>query len=127
MAHGDAIGDGDGAEFTRRAASGLHALLGGLGLAHQGDVAGRGLIPAAGYADEGLVDFLLRQPHGVIVRAVRRALRPLGDMARRQLRLVEFGHKVSLNRQKPGGLLLCRLSRSSRFWGWRLCATAYLR
>jgi hypothetical protein len=46
MAHGDAVGDGDGAEFARRAAGGRDALLDRLRLAHQRDVAGRGLVPA---------------------------------------------------------------------------------
>ena len=46
MAHGDAVGDGDGAELARRAAVGRNALLHRLRLAHQGDVAGRGFVPA---------------------------------------------------------------------------------
>ena len=57
------------------------ALLHRLRLAAQGDVAGRGLVPAGGDADEGLVDLLLGQAHGVVVGAVRRAGRPLGDVA----------------------------------------------
>jgi hypothetical protein len=60
MAHGDAVGDGDGAEFSRRAASGSDALFHGLRLTHQRDIAGRGLIPAGRHADERLMDLLCR-------------------------------------------------------------------
>ena len=41
----------------------------------QRDVAGRGLVPAGGDADEGLVDLVLGQPHRVVVAAMRRAIR----------------------------------------------------
>ena len=84
MPHGDAVGDGDGAEFARRAVGGDNALLDGLRLAHQRDVAGRGLVPAGGDADEGLMDLLARQTHRVIIGAMRRAGRPLGHMPARQ-------------------------------------------
>jgi len=40
MAHGDAIGHRDGAEFARRAARRSNAFLHRLGLAHKRDVAG---------------------------------------------------------------------------------------
>ena len=88
MAHGDAVGDGDGGELTRRAERLLHTALDRLGLAREGDIAGGGLVPACGHADEGLVDLLLGQPHGVIIAAMRRAIRPHGHVARRQARLV---------------------------------------
>src|SRR3990172_4058583 len=39
MPHGDAVGDGDGAEFAGRASGCRNALLHGLRLAHQRDVA----------------------------------------------------------------------------------------
>ena len=84
MPHGDAVGDGDGAEFARRAVGGDDAFLHGLRLAHQRDVAGRGLVPAGGDADEGLVDLLARQTHRVIIGAMRGAGRPLGHMPARQ-------------------------------------------
>ena len=58
VAHGDAVGHGDGAELARRAAGRRDALLDRLGLAHQRDVAGRGLVPAGRDADERLVDLL---------------------------------------------------------------------
>ena len=111
MPHGEAVGDGDGAEFARRALGGGDALLHGLGLAHQRDVAGRGLVPAGRNADEGLVDLLTRQPHRVIVGAMRGALRPLGHMPARQAGFIE---RLGVHRQNPAGIGLSalRLSRS---------------
>ena len=73
MAHGDAVGDGDGAELARRAVGGSDALLGGLSLTHQGNIAGRGLIPAGRHADERLVDLLGGEAHGIEVGAMGRA------------------------------------------------------
>ena len=81
MAHRDAVRDGDRAEFARRAAGLLHAFLGGLRLAHQRDVAGRGFVPAGRDADERLMDFRFGQTHGVIVGTMRRAFRTLGHVA----------------------------------------------
>ena len=54
MAHRDAVGDGDGGEFARRAAGCRDALLGRLGLARQRDVAGRRLVPGGDDADDRL-------------------------------------------------------------------------
>ncbi len=51
-----------------------------LGLAHQRDIAGRGLVPAGGDADERLMNLLPRQPHRVIERAVRRAVGAFGGV-----------------------------------------------
>ena len=87
MTHGDAVGHGDGAELARGAAGGGDALLDGLRLAHQRDVAGRGFVPAGGDADEGLVDLPGRQTHRVIIRAVRRPLWTFGNVTARQLGL----------------------------------------
>ena len=116
MAHGDAVGDGDGAEFARRAAGLLDALLGRLGLAHQGDVAGRGFVPAAGDADEGLVDLLLGQPHGVIIGAMRRAAGTFGDVAGGQPGFVESWTMEALIRERRRTMALAVASRSSRFF-----------
>src|SRR6476620_4618894 len=80
VAHGDPVGDRDGAEFARRAAGGRDALLDCLRLAHQRDVAGSGFVPAGGDTHEWLMNLLAREPHGIIVRAVRRALGPLGHV-----------------------------------------------
>ena len=90
VAHGDAVGDGDGGELARRAERLLDAELHRLRLAVQRDVAGRGLVPAGGDADERLVDLGLDEAHGVEVAAVRRALRALGDVAAGQPALVEL-------------------------------------
>ena len=84
MAHGDAVGDGDGAEFARGAAGGGDALLDRLRLAHQRDIAGRGLVPAGRDADERLVDLLGGQPHRVEIGPMGRALRPLRHVTARQ-------------------------------------------
>ena len=89
MAHGDAVGHGDGGELARRAAAGGDALLHRLRLALERDVAGRGLVPGGRDADQRLVDLLGGQPHRVEVGAVRRALRPFGHMAARKARLVD--------------------------------------
>ena len=89
MAHGDAVGDGDGAEFAGRAARRGDPLLHRLRLAHQRDVAGGGFVPAGGDADEGLMDLLARQTHRVIIGAMGGAGGPLGHMAARQPRLIE--------------------------------------
>ena len=71
------------------------ALLDGLGLPLQRDVAGRGLVPAGRNAHEGLVDLLAREPHRVEVGAVRRARRAFRHMAAGQLGL-EIGLGVHL-------------------------------
>ena len=95
--HGDAIRDGDRGEFARRAERLLHAELHRLRLPVQRDVAGRGLVPAGGDADQRLMNFSLRDPHRIEIAAVRRALRPGGGVARNELRFaVDFvGHKTA--------------------------------
>ena len=62
---------------------------GDLGMALQRRVAWRGFIPARHHADERLGDVLLGQAHGVVVRAVRGALRPLRYVTARQFGFVE--------------------------------------
>ncbi len=89
VAHGDAVGDRDGAELARRASGGGDALLHRLRLAHERDVAGRGLVPAGGDADEGLMDLLARQTHRVIVGAMGRALGTLRHVTAGELGFVE--------------------------------------
>ena len=80
MPHGDAVGDGDGAEFARRSAGDGDAMLDRLRLPHQGDIARRGLVPAGRNADERLMNLLPRQPHRVIERAVRCPFGALGGV-----------------------------------------------
>ena len=91
MAHRDAVGDGDRREFARRAARGRDPFLRRLRLARQRNVAGCRLVPGGGDADQRLVDLLVRQPHRIEKRAVRRALRTNRHMPARQARLVEGG------------------------------------
>jgi hypothetical protein len=73
VAHGDAVGDGDGGEFAGRAAALLDPALDRLGLTVQRDVAGGRFVPAGRNAHPWLVDLLLRQAHGVEIAAVRGA------------------------------------------------------
>ena len=84
MAHGDAVRDGDGAKFARRAARGGDPKLDRLGLAHQRDVARRRFVPAGRHADEGLVNLLPRQPHRIIEGAMRCAISTFGGVTARQ-------------------------------------------
>jgi hypothetical protein len=58
VAHGDAVGHGDGAEFPRRALGRGNTLLDDLRLTHQRDVAGRSFVPAGRHADQRLRDLL---------------------------------------------------------------------
>jgi hypothetical protein len=52
-----------------------------LRLTVQRDVAGGGLVPAGGDADQRLMDLFLVQAHGIEVGAMRRAGWPLGHIA----------------------------------------------
>src|SRR6516225_5988270 len=87
MAHGDAVGHRYGAELARGGSDGGSAALDRLSLAHQGDVAGRRLIPAGRDAHKRLVDLLAGQTHGVVEGAMRRPLRAFGGVAAWQPRL----------------------------------------
>src|SRR6476620_67425 len=87
MAHGDAVGDSNGAEFARGGAARGNAALDDLRLAHQRDIAGRCLVPAGGNTDERLMDLLGGQTHRVIKGAMRRTLRAFGGVPARQFRL----------------------------------------
>ena len=89
MAHGDAVGHRDGGEFPRRAPGRGDAVLHRLGLTVQGDIAGRGLVPRRGHADQRLGDLFLGHAHGVEERPVGRALRPDRGVAGGQSGLVE--------------------------------------
>src|SRR5262249_43994073 len=91
--HCDAVCDGDSAEFTRRTARFLHTALGGLCLAHQRDVARRGLVPARRNSDKGTVDVLLRQTHRVVERALTTAVRALSHVARWKPGFVKSRHR----------------------------------
>ena len=80
MAHGDAVGDGDGAKFAWGAAGGGNAFLHRLRLPHERDVARGGLVPAGRYPDEGLMDLLAGEAHRIEKGAVRSTLRALGHV-----------------------------------------------
>ena len=93
MAHGDAVGNRDRAEFARCAICRLNALAGGMGLTHQRRITGGGLVPARRDPDKRLLDVLGREPHRVIVGAVRCAFRAFRHMAGWQLGFVPgLGH-----------------------------------
>src|SRR5215467_2085711 len=87
MAHRDTVGHGDRAKLARGRAERGHTLFHDLRLAHQSDVAGSRLIPAARDADERLMDLLSRKTHRVIEGAVRCTVRSLGRMPAREFRL----------------------------------------
>ena len=89
VAHGNAVGHRDGDELARRPGGGGNAPLYGLRLAHQGDVAGRRLVPAGSHPDEGLMDLLGRETHRIVIRAVRRPLGPLRHVPAGQLPLID--------------------------------------
>jgi len=91
MAHGDTVGDGDGGRIRAACRRPPSRPAWWTGLTHQGDVARRRLVPAACHAHEGLVNFGFCQPHGVIVRAVRRAFRPSVTWRDGSLDLSNFG------------------------------------
>src|SRR6202034_2005728 len=67
--------------------------LDGLRLPHQGDVAGRGFVPAGGHANKRLMNLLGRQPHRVVERPVRGTLRAFSGMPTGQPRL-QIGFRV---------------------------------
>src|SRR5262249_19098238 len=94
--HRDTVGDRDGAELARRSARRRYALLDRLGLAHQRYVAWRRLVPAACNPDKRLMNLLARQPHRVVIGAVRRACGTLSHMPTGKPALkVGFGvHKI---------------------------------
>ena len=92
MAHGNAIGHGDGGKFARRAVGFLDTHLGRLRLPVERDIARSGLIPAGGNADQWLVNFFLAHPHGIVIRPVRRARRAFGYIPAGELGFVKFCH-----------------------------------
>src|SRR5207302_3773115 len=77
VTHGNAVGHRYGAELARSTAGRGNTLLDRLGLAHERDIAGRSLVPAAGHPDKRLMDLLAGEPHRIIVGAMRGALRTL--------------------------------------------------
>ena len=105
VAHGDAVGDGDGGELAGGSAGFFDAALDALGLAAEGDVAGCGFVPAGGDADEGLVDLVFGEAHGVVVAAVRGAAGAFGDVAGGHAGSCPSASSTSL--VLPGGRFVC--------------------
>ena len=62
VAHGDAVGDGDGHELEREPAGVADALLGPLGQPVEGEVARGDLVPGRGHADLRLVPVVVGHP-----------------------------------------------------------------
>src|SRR5579859_6138865 len=118
MTHGDAVGHGDGAKLPRRGAGRLDALSHSVGLAHQGGVAGRSLVPARCDAHEGLGDFAAAKAHGVIIGPMRRARWAFGHMTAGELRLVPASISLAMHwnnaSQVQGRLPLACAAKSER-------------
>ena len=89
MAHGNAIGDGDGVEATRQTTRLIHATTRDIGLMVERGVTRGGVIPGRDNADKGAGNLLFGQAHRIIIAAVRRALRPYGHMAAGKRRLIK--------------------------------------
>ncbi len=98
--HSDAIGDSDGAKFPRGSAAGRHALLDCLRLPHQRNVARSSLVPAGGNPNEGLMDLLASEPHGVIIGTMGCPFGTLGHVPAGQLCL-EVGLGVHFETSSP--------------------------
>ena len=90
--HGDPVRDGDGVEPPRHPARLVHPNPRRIRLRIQCGVARCRVIPRRGNPHERPPDFLLGQPHGVIITAMRRPLRPHRNMTAGQLGLVESCH-----------------------------------
>ena len=90
MPHGDPVGHGDGGEFARCAEAFLHTQFHRLSLPVQRDVARRGLVPAGRDANEGLRDLFLGDPHGIVIRPMRRTRRTFGYMTTGKIGFVEL-------------------------------------
>ena len=93
MAHSDAVRHRDRAKLARRSVGGFHTFRDCMCLPHQGRITRGRFIPAGRYTDKRLFNVLGREPHRIIIAAVRRALRPFGHMAGRQAGFIpSFGH-----------------------------------
>src|SRR5262249_44148615 len=128
MPHRYTVSHSDGAEFARRATGGCDALLHRLGLPHQRDVARCRFIPASCNTDERLVDLLAGQTHGIIVGAMRRAIRPFRHMTARQFGLdvglrihrglpATFGYLTELDFSKRYGQKAAVMTVLQKCWG----------
>ena len=89
MAHGDAVGHGNGVEAERRAAARHHALARPVGLLIERGVARRRVIAGRRQRHEWLGNVLFLPAHRIIIAAMRRALDANGDVTAGELGLVE--------------------------------------
>ena len=80
-AHADAVADGDGAELERRPTAIADPFLDCRGPFVQMDIARRNVTGQIGHRHKGLCQVVVRQAHSPQVRAGRRPLRPVGDVA----------------------------------------------
>ena len=85
VAHGDPVGDRDGAELHREAAGPVHALLRGDAEPLQRQVARGDLVPAGRDADLRLAEVLVAHADGAQHAAGRGPLQPVGDLAAARL------------------------------------------
>jgi hypothetical protein len=81
VAHGDAVGHGDGDELEREAAGGPDAVLGPLGQAVEGQVARRDLVPRGRHSDLGPAPVVVGHADGAEHGPGRGPLEPVGDLA----------------------------------------------
>jgi len=81
VAHGDAVGDGDGAELERVAARRVHAGLGRLRQPIQREVARRDLVPRTRDADLRLREVVVTQAYRAEHPSRGGGLETIGDLA----------------------------------------------
>ena len=79
VAHGDAVGNGDGAELHGEAAAGVDAFLGALGQPVQRQVAGSDFVPGTRDADLGLGEVVIAHADGPEHAARRGGVDAVGD------------------------------------------------
>jgi hypothetical protein len=102
VAHGDAVGDGDGAELQRVTATGVHTLLGRLSEPVQRQVARGDLVPRARDADLGLVPVGVAHPDGAEHPSGSGGFDAVRDVAATGFH-IELRHAQSLERRGRAG------------------------
>ena len=79
VAHGDAVGHGNGAELHREPAAGMDAFFGALGEPVQGEVAGSDFVPGTRDADLGLGEVIVPHPDSPEHSACRSRVNAVSD------------------------------------------------
>src|SRR5271165_2841403 len=105
-AHGDAVRDGDGVEFERRAARGADAFLDVDGEFAQVVVTGSDFDPSVGYADQGFVEVGVAQAGGAQHGAGRGAICAIGQNVAAGLQR-RLRHDCDLRSQKIVRQIFC--------------------